>query len=131
MLSPRKVRAMTQTELFEHREGREILKLKSEYEEQPVWNGMVMHTLTGLLLFILLAILSVLSAPEWFIDLYNRIGNLWAAIIVVVVMAVFSIVYSLISEQIFRRRYLRLRSTLCGYSAKRRLLERLEQEQDV
>ena len=122
---------MTQTCLFEQTEGREVLKLKEYYEEQPVWNGMMLHALTGFLLFIILAILAILAAPDWFAEMYERVGNVWAAVIVALMMAVFSVIYSLISDIIFRSRYLRLRSTLCGYRAKRRLLERIDQEQEV
>lgn len=131
MLHPEKVRARTQIEMFEHKEGREVLKLRTDYEEHPVWNGMIMHAFTGLLLFIILAVLVVLAAPDWFTRAYEQVGNVWAAVIVAVSMAVFSVMYSMISDLVFRVRFHRLRSTLCGYHAKQRLLERIEQEQDV
>ena len=131
MLYPKKVRAMCQTELFEHKDGREIIRLSEEYENQPVWHRIVMHFLTGILLFIILAVLIVLSASEWFFSTYEQVGHVWAAVIVVGVMVIFSIAYSVISERVFRIRYQHQRSMLCGYRAKHRLLERIEQEQDV
>ena len=131
MIYPKKVRTVVQIQMFEQKEGREILRLKDNYEEQPVWNGMMLHALTGFLLFIILAILAILAAPDWFAEMYEKVGNVWAAVIVALIMAVFSVIYSLIADIIFRTRYLRLRSALCGYRAKCRLLERINQEQEV
>lgn len=131
MLQPKKVRVVTQTEMFEHVEGKEMLQLKEYCEDQPFWNGIMSHALLGILLYILIGLVAVLSSLEWFADLYTKIGNVWSAVIVAVSMAVFAVGYSLICDIVIRYRYMKNRSMLCGYRANRKILERLGREQDV
>ena len=130
MLQPKKVRVVTQTEMFEHGEGKDILKLKEYCEDQPFWNGILMHAFSGMLLYILAALLAVLVIPDWFFGVYKKIGNVWSAVIVAVSMAVFAVGYSLICDLVTRVRYKKNRSQLCGYRANRKILERLEREQE-
>ena len=131
MLQPKKVRVVTQTEMFEHKDGKEILKLKEYCEDQPFWNGILSHALMGILLYILVGLVAVLAALDWFTEMYMRIGNVWSAVIVAVSMAVFAVGYSLICDVVIRYRYKKNRSMLCGYRAKCKILERLGREQDV
>lgn len=122
---------MTQTEMFEHKDGKEILQLKEYCEDQPFWNGIMSHALLGILLYILIGLVAVLSALDWFSAMYTRVGNAWSAVIVAVSMAVFAVSYGLICDIVIRYRYKKNRSMLCGYRAKRKILERLGREQDV
>lgn len=131
MLQPKKVRVVTQTEMFEHKDGKEILQLKEYCEDQPFWNGIMSHALLGILLYILIGLVAVLSALDWFSAMYTRVGNAWSAVIVAVSMAVFAVSYGLICDIVIRYRYKKNRSMLCGYRAKRKILERLGREQDV
>ena len=122
---------MTQTEMFEHNEGKEILQLKEYCEDQPFWNGILSHALMGILLYILIGLVAVLAALDWFTEKYMQVGNVWSAVIVAVSMAVFAVGYSLICDMIIRFRYRKNRSMLCGYRANCKILERIEREQDV
>jgi len=131
MLQPKKVRVVTQTEMFEHGEGKDILRLKEYCEDQPFWNGIVMHAFTGMILYIAAGLLAVLAAPDWFTQMYHNIGNVWSAVIVAFSMAIFAVGYSLICDLVMRTRYARNRSMLCGYRANRKILEKVGREQDV
>ena len=131
MLQPKKIRVVTQTEMFEHREGKEILRIKEYCEDLPFWSGIMSHALMGALLFIMLGLVIVLAQLDWFIEKYQEVGNVWSAVIVAVSMAVFAVGYSLICDMVIRYRYKKNRSMLCGYRANCKILERLRREQDV
>ena len=130
MINPRKVSALSRKKLFEQSRGRDILKLRDYYEKMPVWNGMALNAASGLLLFIMISILAILAEPDWFTEAYYKLGNVLAAVTYAISMAVFTVIYSVVSDAVYRIRFRTMRSTLCSYTADLRQLEKLEREQD-
>ena len=55
MVNQRKVLAMSRKLVFEDGEGREVLKLKKQCEDMPLWKSLGLGALCGGLLFLLLA----------------------------------------------------------------------------
>ena len=120
---------MSRKALFENNEGREALKLKEYCEEMPVWKSMMHTTLAGFLLYLLILLLVLVAEYDWFEQLADNIGIVWVVVILAITMAVFVAAYTLISDFIVRRKYVKVRSMLCRYRTSVMRLDRINREQ--
>jgi len=130
MVNQRKVLAMSRKLVFEDGEGREVLKLKKQCEDMPLWKSLGLGALCGGLLFILLMLLVILLFREWFDDMLKQLGTVAAAGIFAASLVVFALAYSLLSERLTRYLYHKKRSILCGYNAVVNRLDKIRREQD-
>ena len=130
MINQRKVRTMAKAHVFENGEGREALKLKDHCEEMPLWKNLGFSALCGVLLFILFGILGVIAFPELPQNLMEHLGNVLAVVVTILALAAFAVLYSLVSDLIFRYLYRKKRSSLCGYTAAIQRLDKIRREQE-
>ena len=130
MVNQRKVPAMSRKLVFEDGEGREVLKLKKQCEDMPLWKSLGLGALCGGLLFLLLLVLAVLLFREWFDSILQRLGTVAVAGIFAAAMVAFALLYSLLAERLTRYLYHKKRSILCGYTAVVNRLDKIRREQD-
>ncbi len=130
MVNQRKVLAMSRKLVFEDGEGREVLKLKKQCEDMPLWKSLGLGALCGGLLFLLLLLLAVLLFRDWFGRLLESLGTVAAVGIFAAAMVAFALLYSLLAERLTRYLYHKKRSILCGYNAVVNRLDKIRREQD-
>ena len=130
MVNPQKVRAMSAITLFEQKEGRMDLKIKEYSEDHPIWKGLARNALAGLFLCILILLILFAARPVLLTELVSKTGEIWTGTILALVIAMFAALYSIVSDLIFRRRYLKIRSSLCEYRSDTKQLEKINQEQE-
>ncbi|MBQ6368629.1 MAG: hypothetical protein IJJ17_01000 [Parasporobacterium sp.] len=130
MVNQRKVLAMSRKLVFEDGEGREVLKLKKQCEDMPLWKSLGLGALCGGLLFLLLMLLAVLLFRDWFGSMLERLGTAAAVGIFAAAMVAFALLYSLLAERLTRYLYHKKRSILCGYNAVVNRLDKIRREQD-
>ena len=130
MVNKRKVLAMSRKLVFEDGEGREVLKLKKQCEDMPLWKSLGLGALCGGLLFLLLMLLAVLLFRDWFGSMLERLGTAAAVGIFAAAMVAFALLYSLLAERLTRYLYHKKRSILCGYNAVVNRLDKIRREQD-
>lgn len=131
MVNQRKVLAMSRKRVFENNEGREVLKLKKQCEDMPLWKSLGLGALCGGLLFVMLMILAALLFRDWFSDMLQRLGTVATAGIFAAALVAFAVLYSLLSEWLSRYLYHKKRSILCGYNAVVNRLDKIRREQDT
>ena len=131
MINQHKVRMMARTRVFESNEGKAALKLKEHCEDMPFWKSLGSSALCGVLLFVLLGILFLAVFPEWAKSMLEQMGRVLVGGTVVLSVIVFSVLYSLISNFVFKYIYRKKRSSLCGYRAEVQRLEKIKREQDL
>lgn len=130
MVNPQKVRAMTVKTLYEQKESRLSLKIKEYCEDIPIWKGLARSALAGLILCLLLFLITFLLFPDFLANLNQKFGEVWTGVGLALVMAVGAALYSIISDIIFRRIYIKIRSSLCAYRSETDRLESIRREQD-
>ena len=121
---------MTAKALFEQQEGKGILKLKDYCEDSSIWKGLTRNALAGILLYLILFAMAVLAAPDWFIALRTTLGDVLISGAIAISLAIFAVLYSLISDVIFRRQYRNIKSRLSSYKACLKRLEKINREPD-
>ncbi|MBQ9032543.1 MAG: hypothetical protein IJ106_13995 [Parasporobacterium sp.] len=131
MVNSKKVRAMVQNRVFEDQNGKTVLKLKERCEDRPFWKSFGFNALGGVLLYILVMILLIAAFPDWFLERYESMGSALCAVSIALSLAVCAIIYSMISEAVFKRLYRRVRSTLCKYRVNQLRLEKIKREQEL
>ena len=130
MVNQRKVLARSRKLVIEDGEGREVLKLKKQCEDMPLWKSLGLGALCGGLLFLLLMLLAVLLFRDWFGSMLERLGTAAAVGIFAAAMVAFALLYSLLAERLTRYLYHKKRSILCGYNAVVNRLDKIRREQD-
>ena len=130
MVNQRKVLAMSRKLVFEDGEGREVLKLKKQFEDMPLWKSLGLGALCGGLLFMLLLLLAVLLFRDWFDNMTQQLGTVAVTGIFAASLVVFAFLYSLLSQRLFQYLYHKKRSILCGYTAVVNRLDKIRREQD-
>ena len=130
MINPQKVRAMSRKIVFEQNEGRTVLDLKEYCEDEHIWKGLARSAMAGLILAAVALIVFILAAPSLARELYERMGDVWTVLAAAGILLVIAVIYSLISDAVFRKKYKSVRSTMSRYRSDIVLLDKLEQEQD-
>lgn len=130
MINPGKVRAMTARSLFEQKKGRSVMYLKEYCEDFPVWKGLARSALSGLLLSLMILLVFFIAIPDLLDQLLQMVGAVWTGAILALFMAVFAALYSVVSDILFRRMYVRSRSSLCGYHAEEEKLKRIRHDEE-
>ena len=123
MLDEKKVHLMSKVALYEQTQEREALKINKRIHEDLKKPSLFNALPIAIITFFLAAAVFTAAAYGWITEIYQSLGLIRFAILFVIVLILFVLLYCIYARHINLKKYERLRGELWKYDFYRKKLE--------